>query len=95
MGEALDGLNVAREQAAGLIDIARPQRLQDQPVILIGPRLPAGAMRGREHQTGIGELQSVEAGEQARHRAGCHQRMMEGAVGGLEILNRLGIVAFD
>jgi len=49
--KALDGLNVSRQQIAGLIDIPRPERLQDQPVILIGSRPPAGAMRGRKHQS--------------------------------------------
>ena len=33
--EALDGLNVARKQATGLIEVARAKRLKNQPVILI------------------------------------------------------------
>jgi len=39
-GKALDGLNVARKQAAGLVDIADSQRLEDQAVVLVGPRPP-------------------------------------------------------
>src|SRR5579859_6558783 len=34
--QALDGLNVAGEQAAGLIDVATSQRLKNQAVVLIG-----------------------------------------------------------
>src|ERR1700686_801964 len=69
-GKPLDGLNVAREQAAGLVDIARAQRLENQAVVLIGPWPPAGMARHREHQPGIGQLQSVDTGEWARHGAG-------------------------
>lgn len=94
-GKALNGLNVAREQAAGLIDVAGSQCLQNQPVILVGPRSPAGTSRHCEHQPRICKLQSIEAGEQARHRAGRNKRVVKGAVGHFKILNCLGIISFN
>ena len=85
---------VARQQAAGLIDIARPQgTARYQAVILIGPRSPADTARHCEYQSRICRLQTVEAGEQRRGIAlGRHQRVVKGTVGGLKVLHRLGIV---
>src|SRR5579863_2883743 len=68
-GEALDGLYVAGKQAAGLIDIARPQRLKNQAMVLVGPWPPAGIARHRKHKPGVRKLQPVEAGKQPRHAA--------------------------
>jgi hypothetical protein len=86
---------VARQQAAGLIDIARPQGLQNQAVILIGSRSPADTARHCEYQSRICKLQTVEAGEQPRHRTGRHQRVVKGTVGSLKVLHRLGIVCLN
>ena len=78
-----------RQKSAGLLDVASAQRLQDHAMILAGPRPPAGIARHREHQARIRQLQPVEAGKQARHRARRHQRVMKGAIGHLEFLDRL------
>ncbi|VIO69436.1 hypothetical protein CI41S_19300 [Bradyrhizobium ivorense] len=94
MGQALDGLDVARKQVAGLIKVARSQRLQNHAVILVGARAPAGTVCRGEHQSRICKLQSVETGEQSRHGTGCHQRVVKGAIGSLEILNGLGVICF-
>lgn len=94
-GQALDGLDVARKQVAGLIEVARSKRLQNHAVIMVGARAPAGTARHGEHQSRICKLQSLEAGEQSRHGTGRHQRVVKGAIGSLEILNGLGIVRFN
>src|ERR1700733_14605061 len=59
--QALDVLNVPGEQAASLFDILCAQCPENKAMVLIGPRLPARAMRHGEHQAGIRTLQSVEA----------------------------------
>ena len=52
-------------------------------------------LRHRENQPGVRQLQSVEAGKQPWHSARRHQSLVKGPVGGFELQQRLGVVAFD
>jgi hypothetical protein len=53
--QAFDTLSVTGQQLAGVPDLASAQRLQDQPVILVGAGTPAGIARHCEHQPRIGQ----------------------------------------